>query len=129
MFCVKLKPLASNKCTLVPASMKGIHHPLTNAKMSKCSSPLLAPLSGPVLLLAGHRKSGFLSPISPTSSSSPSLEIVMMHTTNTVFKKIESIHLIFTLYKKETETETGGGWGEDRTKSHWKLCTGSTPTC
>lgn len=32
----------------------------------------------------------------------------MMHTTNTVFKKIESTHLIFTLYKKETETETGG---------------------
>lgn len=41
MFCVKLKPLASNKCTLVPASMKGTHHPLTNAEMSKCSSPLL----------------------------------------------------------------------------------------
>lgn len=32
----------------------------------------------------------------------------MMHTTNTVFKKIESTHLIVTLYKKETETETQG---------------------
>lgn len=32
----------------------------------------------------------------------------MMHTTNTVFKKIESTHLIVTLYKKETETETRG---------------------
>lgn len=31
-FSVKLKPLASNKCTLVPASMKRIHPPLTNAK-------------------------------------------------------------------------------------------------
>lgn len=30
--CVKLKPLASNKCTLVPASMKRIHIPLTHIK-------------------------------------------------------------------------------------------------
>lgn len=72
--------------------------------------PLLTAHSGPVLLLAGHKKeSGPLSPISPTSSSSPSLEIVMMHTTNTVFEKIESTHLIFTLYKKETETGAGRG--------------------
>lgn len=38
----------------------------------------------------------------------------MMHTTNTVFKKIESVHLIFTLYK--TETETGGGGGRQDKK-------------
>ncbi|EGW02875.1 hypothetical protein I79_012557 [Cricetulus griseus] len=44
-FCVKLKPLASNKCTLVPASMERLHLPLTNAKMSKCSSRLLTPRS------------------------------------------------------------------------------------
>lgn len=42
-FCIKLKPLASNKCILVPASMERIHLSLTNAKMSKCSSRLLPP--------------------------------------------------------------------------------------
>lgn len=38
----------------------------------------------------------------------------MMHTTNTVFTKIESTHLIFTLYKKETETETETRWWGER---------------
>lgn len=62
-------------------------------------------LSGPVVLLTGHRKSGFLSPISPTSSRSPSLETVMMHTTTTVFKKIKSANLIFTLYKRQRKSD------------------------
>lgn len=35
--------------------------------------------------------------------------------------KIKSIHLIFTLYKRETERHT------EETKSHLKLRTGSTP--
>lgn len=117
MFSVKLKPLASNKCTLVPASMKGIRLPLTNAKMSKCSSPLLTPRSLDLASLSRSQEKWIPQSRQSNQLHSPSLEIVMMHTTNTVFTKIESTHLIFTLYKKETETETRE-WGKDRTKSH-----------
>lgn len=48
--CVKLKPLASNKCTLVPVSMIRIQSSIKKYKMSKCFSPLpFIKLSGPVI--------------------------------------------------------------------------------
>lgn len=88
-FCVKLKPLASNKCTLVPASMKRNHPPLTNTK-GVSASPLPFQSSLDLLLHnADHRESSFFHLISSTSSSLPSLEIVMMLITNTVFRENE----------------------------------------
>lgn len=117
MFSVKLKPLPSNKCTLVPASMKGIRLPLTNAKMSKCSSPLLTPHS--LDLCFSKQVTG------KVDSSVPSVQPAPVHlhwklswcTLPTQCLRKSSQHILYSHFTRKRQRQRQGGGGKTGQKA------------
>lgn len=116
MFSVKLKPLPSNKCTLVPASMKGIRLPLTNAKMSKCSSPLLTPHS--LDLCFSKQVTG---KVIPQSHQSNQLQFTFTgnchdaHYQHSVYENRVNTSYIHTLQERDRDRDKG--WGKTGQKA------------